>query len=84
MRTFVAATVAATVIASSAFAATGASTTLAPGKPAGVQHAQGADNTVWYLVGFGFVGAGFGLLASGDSDGSIVPGTVPAAPTSTP
>jgi hypothetical protein len=76
MRNFVAATVAATMIASSAFAATDTGP-LAVGKPAGVKQAQDKDdNTVWYVVGLGFVAAGIALVASGDSNGSLAPGTV--------
>lgn len=76
MRTFVAATVAATMIATSAFAATEGSA-LAPGKPAGVKHAQDmSDTTVWWLVGLGVVAAGIGLVASGSSNSPVVVGTV--------
>ncbi len=67
MRTFVAATVAATMIATSALAATDVGS-LAHGKPAGVVHAQDADNTVWWLVGLGAVAAGIAFVASGNND----------------
>jgi len=66
MRTFVAATVAATLIATSALAAVTVSP-LPSGKPAGVKKAQEADNTVWWVVGLGAVAAGVGLVASGNS-----------------
>jgi hypothetical protein len=65
MRTFVAATVAATLIATSALAAV--TSPLPSGKPAGVKKAQEADNTVWWVVGLGAVAAGVGLVASGNS-----------------
>lgn len=82
MRNFVAATVAATLIASSALAATDVSP-LPAGKPAGVKKAQEEDNTVWWVVGVGFVAAGIGLLASGDSNGSLAAGTVVTTTSST-
>ena len=66
MRTFVAATLAATLIATSALAAVSVSP-LPSGKPAGVKKAQGEDNTVWWVVGLGAVAAGVGLVASGNS-----------------
>ncbi len=76
MRTFVAATMAATIIASSAFAAADVGT-LPAGKPAGVKKAQGTeDNTVWWLVGLGVAAGGIALIASGDSDATTVGGTV--------
>ena len=76
MRTFVVATMAATIIASSAFAATGAST-LAPGNPAGVKKAQtGEDTTVWWLVGLGVAAGGIALIASGDGNNAPVAAAV--------
>jgi uncharacterized membrane protein len=66
MRTFVAATLAATLIATSAFAAVTVSP-LPSGKPAGLKKAQDADNTVFWVVGLGFVAAGVALVASGNS-----------------
>jgi hypothetical protein len=75
MRNFVAATVAATLIASSALAATD-SGPLAAGKPTGVKQAQDFnDNTVWYIVGFGVVAAGIAIVASGNSNGALAAGT---------
>jgi len=74
MRNFVAATVAASFIASSAIAATD-SGPLPAGKPAGVKKAQ-QDETVWWVVGLGFVAAGIGLVASGDSNNNLTPGSV--------
>lgn len=74
MRNFVAATVAASFIASSAIAATD-SGPLPAGKPAGVKKAQ-EDETVWWVVGLGFVAAGIGLVASGDSNNNLAPGSV--------
>jgi hypothetical protein len=67
MRVIVAAVLAVTLSATSLWAATDtaplASSTvassntapLAPGKPAGVQKAQGIDNLAWWLVGAGAV-----------------------------
>jgi len=75
MRGFVAATMAATLMVSSAFAATDA-VPLAPGKSAGIKQAQAADdNTIWYIVGLGVVAAGIAIVASGNSNGALVSGT---------
>jgi len=75
MRKLVAATVAATLIASSALAATD-SGPLAAGKTAGVKQAQASDdNTVWYIVGLGVVAAGIAIIASGNSNGALAVGT---------
>jgi hypothetical protein len=82
MRKFVAATVAATLIASSALAATDTGP-LPAGKPAGVRQAQDDDNTVWWVVGIGVVAAGIALVASGDSNNSLTSGTVTTTATST-
>ena len=83
MRNFVAATVAATLIATSALAATDGGS-LAPGKPAGVKHAQfTGDNTVWWLVGLGVVAAGIALVASGSNNNSLTSGTVPTVAATT-
>ena len=75
MRNFVAATLAVTMIASSAIAATDTGP-LPAGKPAGVRQAQDNDNTVWWVVGLGFVAAGIALVASGSSNNNLAPGTV--------
>ena len=62
MRVLIAAVTAASLFASSAFAATGP---LAPGKPAGVQKAQAADSTTWlWVLGAGLVIGGIALIAS--------------------
>ena len=83
MRNFVAAIAAATLIASSALAATD-SGPLAAGKPAGVKHAQDAnDNTVWYIVGFGVVAAGIAIVASGNSNGALATGSLTTTTTTT-
>jgi hypothetical protein len=82
MRNFVAATMAAIMFASSAIAAT--DTGLLPaGKPAGVKQAQDKDDTVWWVVGLGFVAAGIALVASGSSNGNLASGTVTTTSTST-
>jgi beta-lactamase regulating signal transducer with metallopeptidase domain len=76
MRNFVAATMAAVLITSSAFAATDVGP-LPAGKPAGVKQAQDAnDNTVWWIVGIGVIAAGIALVASGNGNGNLAPGTV--------
>jgi hypothetical protein len=82
MRNIVAAAVAATLMATSALAATDNSA-LAPGKPAGVQHAQDmSGNTVWWLVGLGVVAAGIALVASGSNNNALTSGTVAATTSS--
>jgi hypothetical protein len=73
---------AATLIASSALAATAAGP-LPAGKPAGVKQAQEEDNTVWWVVGVGVVAAGIALVASGDSDDAPGAGTVTPPTTTT-
>ena len=75
MRNFVAATVAATVIATSAFAATETGTPLPSGKPAGVTKAQAEENTIWFVVAGGIVVGGIALVASGNSNSSLITGT---------
>ncbi len=77
MRNFVAATVAATMIATGAMAATDVGAPLASGKPAGVKAAQGMDDTIWYLVAGGIVIAGIALVASGNGNSTLTPGTPP-------
>jgi hypothetical protein len=74
MRNFVAATVAATLIATSAFAAT-ATAPLPSGKAAGTKKAQAEDNTVWYLVAGGFIIGGAALIGTGGGS-SLVTGTL--------
>jgi hypothetical protein len=69
MRLFIAATVAATLFATNLLAAE-AVAPLPAGKPAGVQKAQDADNTVWWIVGLGAVAAGIAIVASGNSSTS--------------
>ena len=70
MRTFVSATLVATLLATSALAAETISP-LPSGKAAGVKKAQDADNTVWWVVGLGAVAAGVGLVASGNGNGTV-------------
>ena len=74
MRNFVVATVAATLIATSAFAATDVGAPLPAGNAAGVKKAVGEDPTIWYLVAGGFVVAGFALIAS-NGNSTLVTGT---------
>ena len=57
------------MLASSAFAATGSSAALAPGKPAGVHQAQMAGHTLLWLLGLGIVAGGIAIAASGSGNG---------------
>lgn len=75
MRNFVAATVAATMIATSALAATATVAPLPSGKAAGVKKAQAADETIWFVVAGGIVVGGIALVASGNSNSSLITGT---------
>jgi hypothetical protein len=74
MRTIGSALVATTLLVTSAFAATdsvapsASNGALAPGKPAGVQKAQGADNTIWWVLGAGVVIGGIVLVATGNGN----------------
>jgi hypothetical protein len=68
MRTIGSAILAATMIVSSAFAATDSTGPLAAGKPAGVKNAQSQDNTLWWVLGAGVVVGGIALVASGSGD----------------
>ena len=68
MRTIGSAILAATMIVSSAFAATDSTGPLTAGKPAGVKKAQSTDNTVWYVLGGGVAAGGIILVASGSGD----------------
>ena len=83
MRNFVSATVAATMIATGALAATSPGALLPAGKPAGVAKAQdGMDNAIWYVVAGGIVVAGFALVASNGSS-TLVTGSTSTSSTST-
>ena len=75
MRNFVAATMAATLIATGAFAAT-AGAPLPSGKAAGVHKAQAEDNTIWYLVAGGFVVGGFVLIGTAGNNNTLASGTL--------
>jgi hypothetical protein len=81
MRTFVAASLAAVLIATNAFAMP--TSPLPAGQPAGVKNAQMEDNTVWWVVGLGVVAAGIALVASGSSNGSLTSGTLGTSSSST-
>jgi hypothetical protein len=78
MRIVMASLVAAGLIATHAFAA---DAPLPPGKAAGVKAAQERDNTMLYLFGAGAIAAGIIILANGDSDSKLTPGTPPPATT---
>lgn len=75
MRNFVAATVAATLIATGAMAATSTVAPLPSGKAAGVSKAQEQDNTIWFVVAGGIVVGGIALVATGNSNSSLITGT---------
>jgi hypothetical protein len=68
MRNLVAAILSFSLIASSALAA-GETGTLAPGKPAGVKHAQLGENTAWLVIG-GIVIVGVIIGVTQASDGN--------------
>jgi hypothetical protein len=75
MRNFVAATVAATLIATGALAATDPGAPLPSGKPAGITKAQFSDgNTIWFIVAGGLIIAGVALVAS-NGNSTLVTGT---------
>lgn len=73
MRVVIAAVTAASLLASSAFAATESVGPLAPGKPAGVQKAQAVDTTLLWVLGAGLVIGGAVLLATQDNNKSTPP-----------
>jgi hypothetical protein len=74
MRIFGAVVLAASMFVTSAFAATGVNTPLAPGGSAGVKAAQSESNTLLWVVGVGVVAAGIALVASGDSNKGLAAG----------
>jgi hypothetical protein len=81
MRSFAAVVLATSLLASSAFA--GVNAPLAPGKPAGVKHAQFTDTpTLLVVAGIGIIAAGIALSASGNNN-SITTASTTSAATST-
>jgi hypothetical protein len=70
MRTLIAAVAAASLLVSSAFAATDSVGPLAPGKPAGVKKAQLEDTTLLWVLGAGLVIGGIVLVATQDNGSS--------------
>jgi hypothetical protein len=83
MRTIGSALLAATLIVSSAFAATDSVGPLAPGKPAGVKKAQDVDTaTLLWVVGGGLVVGGIALAASsgGNDNTPVTPSTSGTSP----
>ena len=78
MRNFGAAFLAASLLATNAFAAT----SLPAGKPAGVKKAIAEGNTVLIIGGVGLAGLGIGLAASSNGGGPTV-FTTPATTTTT-
>jgi hypothetical protein len=83
MRTIGAAILATSLLVSSAFAGTNAAAPLAPGKPAGVQKAQAADNTMLMVLGLGVVAGGIALVASGGGNDNVVTATTTSTSTTT-
>jgi hypothetical protein len=75
MRNFVCATVAATLIATSAFAATDVGAPLPSGKPAGVARAQAPATTTLYIAAGVIIIAGIALVASSSGNSTVVTGT---------
>jgi hypothetical protein len=73
MRIFGAAVLAASLLATNAFAAT----TLPAGKPAGVKKAQMEGNALLIVAGVGLAGLGIGLAASTCCGNSVVTTTAP-------
>jgi hypothetical protein len=78
MRNLIAATLALALAATSAMAGTD-SGPLAPGKPAGVRHAQVSSTTLVIMVGIaGTIAAiAFGTASSGNPGQPVTPTTVP-------
>jgi hypothetical protein len=74
MRNFVAATVAATMMATSALAATDQAGPLPSGKPAGLTKALMEDHTILAVVGGGFVITGL-VLVLDTGDGALTTGS---------
>ncbi len=79
MRNLCAVLIASAVLTGTAFA----EAPLAPGKPAGTHKAQSEDTTLYTVLGLGILAGAAVILSSGDSDGTLAPGVVPAA-TGTP
>ena len=77
------AAVTAASLAVASLTSAGLAAPLAPGKPAGLTQAQERDNTVIYIVGLGIVAAGIALVASGNSNGNLAPGTLTGTTTTT-
>jgi hypothetical protein len=69
MRTICAVVLAAALVTTSALAASNTDTPLAPGKPAGVQHAQDFSSSVMAIVGGVALVGMIAALASGGSGG---------------
>lgn len=78
MRTFGAALLASTLLASSAFAATDAP--LAPGKPAGVKKAAMEGNAMMWGFGLAVVAGGAALAASGNGNNTVTTTTTGTNP----
>jgi hypothetical protein len=77
MKSFGSVLLAATVFATSAFAATDSAGPLAPGKPAGIKKAQDVDAaTLLWIVGGGLVVGGIALAASSGGGNNTPTGVI--------
>jgi len=81
MRILISLALAASFVASNAFAADNVAP-LAPGKPAGVHQAQTMSTTTWALIGIGALTA-IGIGVASGSDGSPNQGSTALAVTTT-
>jgi len=82
MRKFGATVVVLSMLASNAFAA-GSVAPLAPGKPAGVEQAQGVHSFALWVVGAGIVAGGILLATSGHNNNNVTSTTVTSTTTTT-
>ena len=82
MRNFIAAALSLSLVATSAVAG-GIDATLAPGKPAGVRHAQVDTTAVVVMVGIAgaIMAIAFGTASSGNPGQPVTPTTVPTTNT---
>lgn len=81
MRNFIAAALSLSLMATSALA--GNSPPLAPGKPAGVKHAQVDTTALLVMIGIGgtIAAVAFGTASSGNPGQPVTPTTVPSTGT---
>ena len=81
MRIFVAAALVATTLALPATHALAGDLPLPTGKPAGIKTAQDNGHAFLYVVGGSAIIAGIVVLASGNGNGHVTPGTPPSTGT---